>query len=370
MRVFWIILTLIIAGTGVVVFMPSPEANPTPALPAATQDDVIPAPAAEIQTPAKDSEEIEATPAATIESMPTDIESAASTKDDNLEELAEASDASGDVTEEASVPEFSANDIIANLDGITDTIEELPSDETESEVQTEEATESGWKLLAAQADNADEGDPITSTLSGDAGEQNPTYGSGSEVQTPDVRAPVEIALAALTITNNDDGSMTIGDTYTITGKGTRDNPYVVQWDFLVSLREFYNPREGKKAIPEHIAMFDGKYITIPGYLQFPLATPEPVECLVMLNQWDGCCIGVPPTPYDAIEVSLSEPASREQKFAVEGRIVGKLKIDPYLVGNWLIGLYLITDASVDVSGARSVEEVYGNPLPQFDPTTE
>ena len=28
------------------------------------------------------------------------------------------------------------------------------------------------------------------------------------------------------------------------------------------------------------------------------------EALVMLNQWDGCCIGVPPTPYDAVEVRL------------------------------------------------------------------
>ena len=30
--------------------------------------------------------------------------------------------------------------------------------------------------------------------------------------------------------------------------------------------------------------------------------------LMMLNQWDGCCIGVPPTPYDAIEVKLKEAA--------------------------------------------------------------
>jgi len=347
MRVFWIILTLIIAGSGIAVFVPKPETNKHPALPAATQSDVIPEAAVEIPAPT---------------TTPIKNEAVAIIDADELEEITETIDTVIARKEEvpAVVPEISADDIIASLNDITDTIEETAPIDTET---------NGWKMLAAQTEIAAEGDPITSTSPGEADEQNTSYGSGSEITTPNTKTPVEIS-PSLSVTQNDDGSMTIGETYTITGKGTKQNPYVMSWEFLVSLREFYNPREGKKAIPAHIAMFNGKYITIPGYLQFPLATPEPVECLVMLNQWDGCCIGVPPTPYDAIEVSLSEPASREQKFAVEGRIVGKLKIDPYLVGNWLIGLYLLTDASVDVSGARSVEEVFGNPLPQFDPTTE
>ena len=45
----------------------------------------------------------------------------------------------------------------------------------------------------------------------------------------------------------------------------------------------------------------------------------------------------------------------------------QLKIDPYLVGDWLIGLYLIGDASLDVSGSRSAEEVYGNSPTMGDP---
>jgi len=88
----------------------------------------------------------------------------------------------------------------------------------------------------------------------------------------------------------------------------------------------------------------------------------------MLNQWDGCCIGVPPTPYDAIEVTLANPANRTQRFAVEGRIVGKFTVDPYLVGDWLVGLYLLEDARLDTSSARSAEEVYGSQLPQFQPS--
>jgi hypothetical protein len=75
---------------------------------------------------------------------------------------------------------------------------------------------------------------------------------------------------------------------------------------------------------------------------------ETKELLVMLNQWDGCCIGVPPTPYDAIEVKLTEPAKRGGKHATfnYGTVEGRLKVEPYLVENWLVGLYLLEDAQL------------------------
>ncbi|MEO1534969.1 MAG: hypothetical protein AAFS11_05345, partial [Planctomycetota bacterium] len=164
----------------------------------------------------------------------------------------------------------------------------------------------------------------------------------------------------LDIEELEDGTKRINERFILAGDGSKERPYQVTWDFLTSARDTYRPREGFKDIPAHVKMLDGKYVKLGGYLQFPLASPEPKELLVMLNQWDGCCIGVPPTPYDAIEVSLSQPATRGEKFAVEGALVGKLQIDPYLVGDWLIGLYLLGDASLDVSGSRSAEEVYGN----------
>ncbi|MEL7485533.1 MAG: hypothetical protein AAFN41_14420, partial [Planctomycetota bacterium] len=155
----------------------------------------------------------------------------------------------------------------------------------------------------------------------------------------------------LDIEELEDGTKRINDRFVLAGDGSKERPYQVTWDFLTSARDTYRPREGFKDIPAHVKMLDGKYVKLGGYLQFPLASPEPEELLVMLNQWDGCCIGVPPTPYDAIEVSLAQPATRGEKFAVEGALVGKLQIDPYLVGDWLIGLYLLGDASLDVSGS-------------------
>jgi len=360
-RIFWIVLIVIIAGAGFLVFSENDSATPTPALQTA-------APATQTQdTPASSEASTQAVPAT---SAPSEIVR------DTAEELIEDAPALADTDEaEAPIVNESESEIAAEIadsdandeneiveadeltivdltaEDIAEATEEADAAATDvSDASTEAATENvdeavtGWDALAESTDEA-----ATETI--------PEEASTEE-------AP---AVVNLSITETEDGKVLVGDAFTITGKGTKEAPYILPWDFLVTIRQAYSPREGKKDIPEHFAFFDGKYISIAGYLQFPLASPEPTECLVMLNQWDGCCIGVPPTPYDAIEVALSTPATQAQKFAVEGRIVGKLKIDPYLVGNWLIGLYLIGDATVDVSGTRSAEEVYGNTPSQFLP---
>ena len=360
MRIFWIVLIVIIAGAGFLVFSENDSAAPTPALQTA-------APATQTQDAPASSEA--STQAAPATSAPSEIVR------DTAEDLIEDAPALADTDEvEAPIVEGTVSEIasevadeesteaeIVEADELTivdltaeDIAEATEEAETAaadvSDVSTEAATEvadeavTGWEALAENTDEA-----ATETI--------PEEASTEE-------AP---AVVNLSITETEDGKVLVGDAFTITGKGTKEAPYILPWDFLVTIRQAYSPREGKKDIPEHFAFFDGKYISIAGYLQFPLASPEPTECLVMLNQWDGCCIGVPPTPYDAIEVALSTPATQAQKFAVEGRIVGKLKIDPYLVGNWLIGLYLIGDATVDVSGTRSAEEVYGNTPSQLLP---
>ena len=67
----------------------------------------------------------------------------------------------------------------------------------------------------------------------------------------------------------------------------------------------------------------------------------------MLNQWDGCCIGVPPTPFDAIEVGLTEAVMRGPKHSISfGTITGRLKVGPYLIEDWLVGLYLLEEGTL------------------------
>lgn len=138
--------------------------------------------------------------------------------------------------------------------------------------------------------------------------------------------------------------------FVLKGEGTQESPYVLDWDLLTSARTTFDPRQGKNEIPESISNLDGTWISLSGYTLFPMANPQPREVLLMLNAWDGCCLGVPPSPYDAIEVSLAT-AVGEERFAQEGKIVGKLTVDPYLVGDWLIGLYTISGATFTPSGS-------------------
>jgi hypothetical protein len=141
--------------------------------------------------------------------------------------------------------------------------------------------------------------------------------------------------------------------YEIRGLGTPESPYRVSWECLASASESYMPRLHENEIPQRIALLHGKVLEIDGYQAFPLMVSETKELIVMLNQWDGCCIGVPPTPYDAIEVKLLEPAKRGGRHAAFnfGGVRGTFRVDPYLVENWLVGLYILDGARM-VEGAK------------------
>ncbi|MSR68942.1 MAG: DUF3299 domain-containing protein [Phycisphaerales bacterium] len=143
------------------------------------------------------------------------------------------------------------------------------------------------------------------------------------------------------------GSISADGIFHIAGSGTPESPYEVSWELLVSASDTYIPRLGEKVIPQRIAMLNGKHVRVSGFIAFPLVTSESDECLVMLNQWDGCCIGVPPSPYDAIEVKLAIPADNSKRHMVRvGTIEGILHVDPYLVERWLVGLYTMDGATL------------------------
>jgi hypothetical protein len=149
------------------------------------------------------------------------------------------------------------------------------------------------------------------------------------------------------IVKNDDGSMMVDDKYPVKGAGTKADPYQITWEYLVSAQEDYQPRLGKKKLPGRMKLISGKYVRITGFVAFPVMATEPTDMLSMLNQWDGCCIGIPPTPYDAIEVKLKEAASNEERLTTYGTVEGKLKVEPYLMRDWLVSLYSMEEATME-----------------------
>ncbi|TVQ31569.1 MAG: DUF3299 domain-containing protein [Phycisphaeraceae bacterium] len=155
----------------------------------------------------------------------------------------------------------------------------------------------------------------------------------------------ERADAPLNETRDDDGRLLDGR-FVISGAGTPDDPYVVNWSLLSSASETFDPRMGKTELPERIKMLNGAHVRITGFVAFPFMVQESSELLMMQNQWDGCCLGVPPTAYDAIEVTLKDPANRLQRMMDYGAVEGVLKVDPYVRGNWLISLYMMEKAKL------------------------
>ncbi len=149
-------------------------------------------------------------------------------------------------------------------------------------------------------------------------------------------------------------TMSLSERYTLVGDGTAESPYVITFDMLVAVEHDYAPKvEGKTEIPEWIKVLDGKHVSITGFIAFPFLSATADECMVMLNQWDGCCIGVPPTPYDAVEVQFAEALDLNQGIPNYGTISGVFRTDPYLVNGWLIGLYIMDDATLSNSGSKN-----------------
>ena len=161
-------------------------------------------------------------------------------------------------------------------------------------------------------------------------------------ESPD--ATSKYAKSEAKIVKQEDGTLLVDDKYVVKGEGTKEKPYVVTWEMLISTSEEFDPRAEKTTLPGRVMMLSGKNVRIEGFVCFPLAIEQPRELLVMLNQWDGCCIGVPPTPYDAVEVRLAQPVVDDGKFATAGSLEGQFKVEPYLVGEWLVGLYLMENA--------------------------
>lgn len=176
------------------------------------------------------------------------------------------------------------------------------------------------------------------------------------VVTPPAAPPASTNAANGPVRETDTGLLLAGR-WAVPGRGTREMPYVLSWEMLVAVQREYEPRLGKDKVPEWLEALQGKRVSIEGYVLLPIGGGSMSELLVMQNQWDGCCIGLPPTPYDAVEVRLGTrlAPNADQIFAqggsvAYGRIKGLFEIDPYIAQGWLLGLYLINDAEATLFG--------------------
>ena len=148
----------------------------------------------------------------------------------------------------------------------------------------------------------------------------------------------------------DSRSIRLDDRFILRGNGTERDPFTISWELLASARDTIDAEAGAITPPPHIELLDGAWVRIDGYYSSPLITETVQEVLVTLNRWDGCCIGLPPTPFDCIETGLKHPIDLKSKHLVRfGTVTGRMKIQPFAIGTWLMGLYCLEEAGIDTN---------------------
>lgn len=222
--------------------------------------------------------------------------------------------------------------------------------------QESEPAADGFEQALAQAARENSGEQPASAQDGASAQAQTQDQTQAQQARADGDAPRENGPRTYEL--RPDGSFRVieADVW-VQGAGTAAEPYVLSWDVLKTVEKSYDPRNGKETIPDWLNHLDGKVVQIEGNTLVPVVATTTRELLVMQNPWDGCCIGVPPTPYDAVEVALDHDVDFGNTAVGFGSVLGTFYLDPYIVDGWVLGLYLIEDAQY-----RSGE---GVEFPQF-----
>jgi hypothetical protein len=175
-------------------------------------------------------------------------------------------------------------------------------------------------------------------------------GSLMPASGPSTAAPAVSVGTPARIERLDDRTIRVDGEFTIRGNGTERDPYLVSWELLSSASRELDAAAGRFVVPGRIADLRGAWVRISGYWAPPLQVFEARELMVMLNKWDGCCIGLPPTPFDSIEATLARPVQVQGKHLFRfGTITGRLEVEPFVAGTFLLGLYRLQDAVLESS---------------------
>ena len=147
-----------------------------------------------------------------------------------------------------------------------------------------------------------------------------------------------------------DGAFRVDGKYVLRGAGTETDPYQVTWELLGSAEPTVDAAQHRFEIPGRIADLRGAWVRISGFWAPPLQVFEAKEAMLMLNKWDGCCIGRPPTPFDSIEATFAHPVQVKGMHVFRfGTFRGRLTVEPYVAGTFLLGIYRLQDVVMESS---------------------
>ncbi len=166
--------------------------------------------------------------------------------------------------------------------------------------------------------------------------------------TTTTTAPKVTVGANAVVERIDHQTVRIDGKYMVRGSGSESDPYQITWELLTSAARTVDASQSIYEVPGRVADLRGAWIQISGYWAPPLQVFQTKEAMFMLNKWDGCCIGLPPTPFDSIEATFTKPfAVQGQHLYRYGTIKGRLEIEPFAAGMFLLGFYRLHDAVME-----------------------
>lgn len=225
------------------------------------------------------------------------------------------------------------------------TVASLPAEATAPRT-TDAAPPPGDPAAAAPPASADPATPapITNIL----GIALPGFGQ-SDAPADDARPIVRDERTPDEITRRIDArTLELDGRFRITGNGRSDDPYRISWELLTSASAAIDAKRDALRPPPWVRLLDGTTIEISGYYSTPVRVPEARNLLLTLNRWDGCCIGLPPTPFDAIDVAMREPLAFKGLHVIRfGTFRGRLVVEPIAAAGFLLGLYRLEDATFE-----------------------
>ncbi|MBM4110303.1 MAG: hypothetical protein FJ254_02950 [Phycisphaerae bacterium] len=131
------------------------------------------------------------------------------------------------------------------------------------------------------------------------------------------------------------------------GAGTERQPFRVSWELLGRADGHVRGDGTLDAMPRTIELLGGTWIELSGYYAPAVIAPSTDELVLTLNRWDGCCIGLPPTPFDSALVKTRTPIDFSLQHQIRfGTLRGRLVLEPFALGGLVLGLYRIEDAEL------------------------
>jgi hypothetical protein len=104
-------------------------------------------------------------------------------------------------------------------------------------------------------------------------------------------------------------------------------------------------------VPPEFQVLDGKAVTLTGYIVVPFGTQAVSDFFLAHNVWDGCCIGKPPTLFDAVAVQMKEGGRLKNPRLWVTTVRGTFHVRPVYENDTLTGLFSLVEA-VEVEAER------------------